>query len=198
ALEVRAPIAGRIAEVGFAPGAYVEEGARLFRIVDGSAPWIEIHVPAADASALDAARGGWASIDGRERPTALSPERFVARSPAIDPDSQTLRVVYALPADDGDVIPGLLATAYLRIGEPITALVVPSPALVEDGPATVVYVQVEGEAFERRVVRVIAREGERVGVEGDVRVGEHVATRGAYSVRLAASSGSAPAHGHAH
>lgn len=62
----------------------------------------------------------------------------------------------------------------------------------------VVFVQVEGEAFERRVVRLGARDRGYVEVLGGLHAGEHVVTRGAWSVKLAASSGSIPAHGHAH
>ncbi|MBK7153248.1 MAG: efflux RND transporter periplasmic adaptor subunit, partial [Sandaracinaceae bacterium] len=62
----------------------------------------------------------------------------------------------------------------------------------------VVFVQIEGEAFERRVVRLGARDAGYVEVLSGVLAGEHVVTIGAWSVKLAASSGAIPAHGHAH
>jgi multidrug efflux pump subunit AcrA (membrane-fusion protein) len=83
-------------------------------------------------------------------------------------------------------------------GEERTALAVPESALVDDSGMFVVFVQVEGEAFERRVVRLGARDRGYVEVLGGLRAGDHVVTRGAWSVKLAASSGSIPAHGHAH
>jgi multidrug efflux pump subunit AcrA (membrane-fusion protein) len=58
-------------------------------------------------------------------------------------------------------------------------------------------VQTEGESFERRPVTVGAREGELVQVSG-VKPGEHIVTKGAHLVRLAALSTSVPAHGHVH
>jgi multidrug efflux pump subunit AcrA (membrane-fusion protein) len=61
-----------------------------------------------------------------------------------------------------------------------------------------VFVQVEGEAFERRVVRIGARDRGFVEVSTGVSPGEHVVSRGAWSVKLAASSGAIPAHGHSH
>jgi cobalt-zinc-cadmium efflux system membrane fusion protein len=197
-VDLRAPISGVIAEVRVAPGALVAADDRLFRVIDPSVLWLEVRVPDADASAFDGQRGGWVDIDGIERPIDLGPGEFVARAPMIDMESHTLRVVYALANAAGDLTAGTLATAHLYRGEPVPALVVPRSAIVEDGAATVVYVQVEGEAFERRVVRVLGRERDRVGVAGALVPGEHVAVRGAYAVRLAASSGSAPAHGHAH
>jgi multidrug efflux pump subunit AcrA (membrane-fusion protein) len=55
-----------------------------------------------------------------------------------------------------------------------------------------VFVQVEGEAFERRPVTLGTREGELVQVLSGVKPGEHIVTKGAYLVRLASLSTSVP------
>jgi multidrug efflux pump subunit AcrA (membrane-fusion protein) len=60
------------------------------------------------------------------------------------------------------------------------------------------YVQTEGESFERRIVRLGVRDREYVEVLSGVEPGEHVVTRGAYAVKLAAAGTQVPAHGHAH
>ena len=57
---------------------------------------------------------------------------------------------------------------------------------------------VEGEAFERRPLRLGIRSHGWVEVLDGVAAGERVATKGAYEVKLASASGSVPAHGHAH
>jgi cobalt-zinc-cadmium efflux system membrane fusion protein len=61
-----------------------------------------------------------------------------------------------------------------------------------------VYVQAEGETFERRPVTLGPRAGGVVQVLDGVKAGERVVTTGAYLVRLASLSTSAPAHGHVH
>lgn len=197
-LDVRAPISGMLAETRVAPGSFVAADDPLFRIVDPSTLWLEIRVPEIDVPLLDPDRGGWVVIQGRDDALALDPAAFVARAPIVDPESHTVSVIYSVPNPDGRLSAGALATAHLHRGEPVAGVAVPRSALVEDGAATVVFVQVEGEAFERRVVRVSAREGDLVGIREGLRPGERVVSRGAYSVRLAASSGSVPAHGHAH
>ena len=83
-------------------------------------------------------------------------------------------------------------------GEPRAALTVPAAAIIDDSGMSVVFVQIDGEAFERRVVRTGLREQGQVEIMSGLKAGEHVVTRGAWSVKLAASSGSIPAHGHAH
>ena len=78
------------------------------------------------------------------------------------------------------------------------AVTVPASAIVDDGGQPVVFVQVGGESFERRPVRLGHREGGDVQVIGDVAAGDRVVTTGAPLIRLAALSPQVPAHGHTH
>jgi cobalt-zinc-cadmium efflux system membrane fusion protein len=75
---------------------------------------------------------------------------------------------------------------------------VPVEAIVEDNGSPVLYVQIGGESFERRPVRLGDRASGFVRVIGGLKSGERVVTRGAHLIRLASLAGSAPAHGHVH
>jgi cobalt-zinc-cadmium efflux system membrane fusion protein len=197
-MQVRAPLTGTIADVEVAPGAFVEAGAPLFEVVDLSTIWLEAHVPESDVAALGEIRGGWFELEGFDAPFELAAEALVARSAGIDPDSRTLELAFTVENPDARLPLGAFARVHLATGEPEPALGIPPSAIVDDGGMDVVYVQVEGEAFERRVVRLGPRDGEQVAVTAGLAEGEHVVTRGAWSIKLAAASGSIPAHGHAH
>jgi len=80
-------------------------------------------------------------------------------------------------------------------GQP--GIVVPSSALVDDGGTSVVYVQLSGEAFARREVRVVGRSGDEVTVEG-LRAGERLVTRGGAAVRRASLLSTGAPEGHLH
>ncbi|MBA2539049.1 MAG: efflux RND transporter periplasmic adaptor subunit, partial [Deltaproteobacteria bacterium] len=86
----------------------------------------------------------------------------------------------------------------IATGTPRKALAIPEVAIVEDGGRSVAYVMVEGEAFERRPLRLGIRSNGWIEVREGVAVGERVVTKGAYEIKLASASGAAPAHGHAH
>ena len=75
---------------------------------------------------------------------------------------------------------------------------VPAAAIVDDAGRPIVFVQREGETFERRAVTVTARSGDLVQVTAGLKPGERVVTKGAYLVRLASLSTTVPAHGHVH
>jgi multidrug efflux pump subunit AcrA (membrane-fusion protein) len=86
----------------------------------------------------------------------------------------------------------------LRTGVGRNVLSVPVSAVVNEAGQNVVYVQVEGEAFERRLVQTGFRGGDFVEITGDVRQGERVVTVGAASIRAAAASPASFGEGHAH
>ena len=70
--------------------------------------------------------------------------------------------------------------------------------IVDDGGRPIVFVQREGETFERRPVTLGARDGGVVQVLDGVKRGERVVTTGAHSrsPRVAVDTGAA--HGHVH
>jgi len=96
----------------------------------------------------------------------------------------------------------------LRIGQSLFARLgksraeervsVPVSALVDDGGRPVVFVQLDGESFERRPVRTGASGGKYIQIAEGLKSGERVVSRAAYLIRLAALSTQIPAHGHVH
>ena len=195
---LRAPLAGTVTELLAAPGAFVEAGDPLLRITDLHRLWLEVLVPEVDASQLGTPSGASFLVEGASIPVELSADALVARGHAIDPVTQTLPLYFEFDNTTLALPTGALARVALMRGDERRVLAVRASALVDDGGIFVVFVEVEGEAFERRVVRLGARDQGFVELLSGVRIGEHVVTRGAWSVKLAASSGSIPAHGHSH
>ena len=75
---------------------------------------------------------------------------------------------------------------------------IPVNGLLEDYGNYSVIVQLSGESFERRSVKIGKRNGENVEIRQGLQIGEVVVTTGAYQVKMASMSGSTPAHGHEH
>ena len=198
AVSLRAPLQGTITEVHVAPGSYVEAGAPLFRVTDVRNLLLEVDVAEADVGRVGTVAGGSFRVDGIDEPIELASDGLVSRGVQIDPRSRTLPLWYAIDTTSRPLLLGASAQVLLAIGEARAAIAVPESALVEDGGPFVVFVQVGGETFERRVARLGVRDRGLVEVLSGVQRGEHVVTRGAWSLKLAMSSSSVPAHGHAH
>jgi membrane fusion protein, heavy metal efflux system len=96
------------------------------------------------------------------------------------------------------LLPGSFAEVYLKTVPIYNALVIPASALIEEQGIFYVYVQVAGESFQKRELRLGANDGVNVQVLSGVAEGERVVTKGGYQIKLSQASGALPAHGHEH
>lgn len=193
---VRAPISGVVAEVKASPGANVEQGELLFRIVQVSTVYVTGHVPEAEAHRLSKLAGAEIQPAGSDRPVPM--RRLVSLSRLIDPVSRTLSVIYEVPNTGPRLAIGQSLALRLFLSGGMKAVAVPESAVVDDGGQPVVFVQMDGESFERRPVKLGARGSGYVQTLEGIQPGERIVTRGAYLIRLAALSTQVPAHGHVH
>ncbi|MGH7519524.1 MAG: efflux RND transporter periplasmic adaptor subunit, partial [Gemmatimonadales bacterium] len=116
----------------------------------------------------------------------------------IDSVSRTVPVIYEVANPDGALKIGMNAQVAVGTGRQVEGVVIPSSAVLDEDGRPVVYLQPEGERFEKRAIEVGGTSGERTLVRSGVKAGERVVTGAAYQVRLASLSTSVPAHGHEH
>lgn len=193
---VRSPVAGAVAFRTGAGGAWVSKGTTLFRVVDAAQVHVVGQVPEARVGAVPRVSAAEIEIPGRQG--RLAADRPAAVGRALDPQSRTLPVMFALDNRETGLPVGLSVFLHLYLETIEPRPVVPASAIVDDAGRPVVFVQRGGETFERRAVSIGSRSGDLVQVLGGVQPGDRVVTRGAYLVRLASLATSAPAHGHVH
>jgi len=197
-IAVRAPLSGTVVAISTTPGSFVAEGQALLVAADLGRLWLEAHVPEHQAPTLGTPGGVWFVVPGSGEVVEVGADGFITVAGRIDPASRTLPVVFAVD-NPGERLPlGAFVEAHLITGEAHEALAVPGTAVLYEAGQAVVYVEAEGERFERRPVELGVHDGGYIEVVRGVAAGERVVSRGAYLVRLAAASGAVPAHGHAH
>ena len=98
----------------------------------------------------------------------------------------------------GNLVSGSVAEVFLKSSAISNALVIPVSALMEEQGNFYVYVQLGGESFQKREIKIGASDGENVQVLSGIEEGERVVTKGAYQIKLSSASGELPAHGHEH
>jgi membrane fusion protein, heavy metal efflux system len=193
---VRAPVSGVIAHREAATGANVAAGTVLFRVVDASQVHVVGHVPEADTSRARLTQAAEIEIAGE--PGRIPAGRLVSVGKVLDPQSRTVPVTFAFDNKPLGLPVGQTVFLHLLLATTPPRPVVPAVAVVDDAGRPIVFVQREGETFERRAVTLGPRSGDLVQVIGGLKPGERVVTKGAYLVRLASLSTSVPAHGHVH
>ena len=193
---IRAPVTGVIARRDATTGANVAAGTILFRVVDAGQVHVVGQIPEADTARARAVSAAEIEVPGR--PDRLPAGRLASLGKVLDPQSRTLPITFAL--DNRTLALPVGQTLFLHLLMATTAArpVVPAAAVVDDAGRPIVFVQREGETFERRAVTLGPRAGGVVQIVEGIRAGDRVVTKGAYLVRLASLSTSVPAHGHVH
>ncbi len=199
-IALKAPIGGTILAVSGSPGGAVQAGQMLAHIGDLRRIWLEARVAEGDLGRIWRPSGAFFEIEGQP-PIVLEAGRnakLVAFGGLVDPATRTVPAIFEFGNREGKLKAGMQLRASLFTGHEEHAVSVPWSAIVDDNGEAVVFVQPEGESFERRVVALGPRDGEWVAVRSGVVAGERVVARGAYRVRLAAAAPAAMGHGHAH
>ena len=193
---IRVPVSGVIAERKAATGANVGAGDVLFRVVDASQVHVIGHIPEADTARARLVSAAEIELPGQT--DRVPAGRLVSVGKVLNVQARTLPITFAFDNTKHAFPVG--QTLFLHLLRDATAArpAVPAAALIDDAGRPIVFVQREGETFERRAVTLGPRSGDLVQVIEGVKPGERVVTKGAYLVRLASLSTSVPAHGHVH
>lgn len=200
---LRAPIAGVVLEQHAVVGQRVEQAAPLYRIATLDPLWVEMQVPATDAAALALGRAvrveasptaGGAGAAGAAGGAKAIEGRVIALGQSVDAATQTVLVRAEVRAPGGVLRPGQTVVATVEIPGAGTVQL-PAAAVVEDGGATVVFVEEAAGSF-RRVPVVLVRTADNVATVRGIAAGARVVVHGTAalkSVFAAPSAVTAPA-----
>ncbi len=196
-----APIDGVVQASHVVAGGLVNEDEDLWRIVDLARVWLQLAVPEHQIHLARAGQAAWFRIAEDGPVYEVSPAqgaRLVAIGGEVSPQTRTVPVVFEIDNRDGSLKLGMHVQAGLVTGPAESGWSVPEQAVIEEMGAYVVYGQVNGETFSRRVVRTGLRDSGRVQVLEGLNGVTRVVTEGAYPLRLAGSETAVPDHGHVH
>lgn len=194
---LNAPISGIIKNVLVSDGQFVEEGAPLIEITSNRRLMIHADVSQQYFSQLHLVQS--ANFKTPYQKTVQSIDdyngKLVSYGKMVEENSGFIPVLFELD-NVGGLIPGAFVELFLLTNEIENSLVIPKVALMEDYGSHYVYVQKEGESFEKREVKLGIDEGKRVQILSGILEGERIVSKGAYHVKMASMSSSVPAHTH--
>jgi len=198
---LRSPIAGTVVEVATTSGELTPAGEKLFRVLNLDTLWIEANISEYDLAKVQQAPGAsyrLAAYPDEIVPIADRGGRLINVGAEVDPDTRTVPIRYEVLNHDGLLRVGMFADLLVETRRREKTLAVPKEAIMDEAGQTVIYVQLGGESFQRRPVRLGIRDAELVEIREGLEAGERVAIKGAYSVRLATLSRQSIGHGHTH
>jgi RND family efflux transporter MFP subunit len=196
--QIRAPFDGYIKSISVSNGNYVEQGVTLLTMGSQQSKVLKSQLAPTYGLSMNTIKGIWyQSNKGQWINITDDGGKILAVSKAVDKENPLLAVFAEINSVE-DLPDGSLSPVQITMGNATQNALIPINALLEDYGSYSVIVQLSGESFERRQVKIGKRNGENVEILHGLKAGEVVVTTGAYQVKMASMSGSTPAHGHEH
>lgn len=193
------PINGFVKNIMVSEGQYVSSGQPLAIVTKNQRIVLKADVSLKDADKISSIReANFTLIQSKEQfNTKELNGRLMATVKTTAANSPFIPVYFQIDGKS-NLLPGSFAEVYLKTGQINNALVIPVSALIEEQGIFYVYVQTEGESFQKRELKLGANDGQKVQVLSGVTEGERIVTKGAHQIKLSQASGTLPAHGHEH
>jgi RND family efflux transporter MFP subunit len=172
---IRSPFAGRIFERPAQPGAYLNPGTPVARVIGDEGMYFEGEAPEVVVTSIRAGSAVQVTIDALGKAPASG--RVVSISPTSTEVARVYRVRIALDRIPEGARAGMFARGEIVLRRIEDAIVVPATALVSEGESTFVFVIKNGTAFRVRVGTGLRKNG-LIQVDG-VRAGQEIIVEGA-------------------
>lgn len=184
---INSPISGTVVQRKVGPGQYVNSGASdpVFVIGDLSTVWLIAFVRETDASRVSV--GQEIAINVLALPGRTLTARINYVAAAIDPATRRLLVRATIDNKDGALKPEMFANVTIYSAGDHPALGVPKQALIYEGNQVRVWVAHEDKSIELRQIKTGLTNGDLVEVEGNLKPGERIVTKGSLFIDRAAS-----------
>jgi cobalt-zinc-cadmium efflux system membrane fusion protein len=181
------PITGTVVQRKIGPGQYVNAGASdpVFVIGDLSTVWLIAFVRESDAAMVSV--GQEISFNVLALPGRDLTARIDYVSAAIDPGSRRLLARATIDNKEGLLKPEMFANVTIYSPGDHPALGVPKQALIYEGDQVRVWIAHEDKSIELRQIRVGLTNGNLVEVQGNLKPGEQIVTKGSLFIDRAAS-----------
>ncbi|MFC2083703.1 efflux RND transporter periplasmic adaptor subunit [Bacteroidota bacterium] len=189
-LEIHSPIDGIITEVVAKPGQNINAGEKLMTVLDPSPIWIKMNIYEKDYYKIGESQGAEIKIPGLDKPVYLNKHnwRVLSKGEIIDPSNRTLPLLVEINNPERIFKVGQMLQVNLYTSAEMEVFCVPESAIFEEAAQKIVFIQIEGEVFEKRVIKTGVEYEGYVEILDGIKVDERVVTNGGYMVKLASNS----------
>jgi membrane fusion protein, heavy metal efflux system len=181
------PIAGTVVQRKVGPGQFISSGASdpVYVIGDLSTVWLTAFVRETDAAAVEA--GQEVSFNVLALPGHPLKARIDYVAAAIDPSTRRLLARATIDNKDGLLKPEMFANVTVYSAGDHPAVGVPKQALIYEGDQVRVWVAHDDKSIELRQIKTGLTNGDLVEVDGNLKPGERIVTKGSLFIDRAAS-----------
>jgi multidrug efflux pump subunit AcrA (membrane-fusion protein) len=180
-LELKAPIDGVIIDRKTAPGELVGKDKEIYTISDPTDLWAIAEIKERDIGAVKVGQDATFSVLAYPGQTFRG--KVVRIGNQVEAESRTLEVRIEVNNADGRLKPGMFADVEITTTILGDTFVIPDTALQTDEESQIVFVALDGNKFQKRVVKLGMEQRGRVQVLEGLKVGEKIVTEGGFILK---------------
>ena len=180
-LELKAPIDGVIIERNATVGELVERSKEVCVISEPAQLWVIAEIKERDIAAVKVGQDAVFTV--LPYPQEKFHGKVVLVGNQVEAASRTMEVRISVDNTDGRLKPGTFADAEITTTMLENVLLIPDSALQTDGDDQIVFVALDGNKFEKRVVTLGEEQQGRVQVLEGLKAGEKVVTEGSFILK---------------
>lgn len=180
-LEIKATIDGVIIDRKATTGELVDKAKEIYTISDPTQLWAIAEVKERDIAAVKV--GQDATFAALAYPEEKFHGKVVLIGNQVEAGSRTIEVRIAVDNADGRLKPGMFADVEIVTTILDNVLLIPDSALQTDGEEQIVFVALDGNKFEKRIVKLGLEQAGRVQILSGVKAGEKVVTEGSFILK---------------
>lgn len=181
ALELKASIDGVIIERAVTTGELVDKSKAIYTISDPTQLWAIAEVKERDIAAVKL--GQDATFTTLAYPDETFHGKVVLIGNQVETGSRTVEARIAVDNTDGRLKPGMFADVQIVTTILDRVLLIPDSALETDGANQIVFVALDGNKFEKRIVKLGLEQSGRVQILDGVKAGENIVTTGGFILK---------------
>ena len=180
-LEIKAPIDGVIIERKATSGELVDRAKEIYTISDPTQLWAIAEVKERDIAAVKV--GQDAAFTALAFPETKYHGKVGLVGNQVESGSRTIEVRIAVDNPDGRLKPGMFADVEIVTTILDDVLLISDSSLQTEGDDQIVFVALEGNKFEKRVVKLGLEQSGRVLILDGVKAGEKIVTEGSFILK---------------
>jgi len=180
-LELKAPINGVIVERKSTAGEQVDKTKEIFTISDPTQLWVIAEIKERDAGAMRV--GQEATFSVLSYPGEQFHGKIVRVGNEIERESRTLEARIEVDNGEGRLKPGMFADVEITTDVLRDALIISDAALQTEEDNQIVFVALDTNKFQKRVVKLGLEHQGRVQILEGVKKGERVVTDGSFILK---------------
>jgi multidrug efflux pump subunit AcrA (membrane-fusion protein) len=180
-LELKAPIDGVIINRNTAPGELVSKDKEIYTISDPTDLWVIAEIKERDIGAVKVGQDATFSV--LAYPDETFRGKVVRIGNQVEAESRTLEVRIEVNNTDGRLKPGMFADVEITTTILRDIIVIPDSALQTDEDNQIVFVALDGNKFQKRVVKLGMEQRGRAQVIEGLTAGKKIVTEGSFILK---------------